>query len=87
LEIREGKDPLQAIMDSGVGRLRPVAMAALTTMLGMLPLFTDAFFVAMAVTIVFGLGFATVLTLVVVPTLYATFFKVPFKKLEPTNQM
>lgn len=86
LEIREGKDPLQAIMDSGVGRLRPVAMAALTTMLGMLPLFTDAFFVAMAVTIVFGLGFATVLTLVVVPTLYAIFFKVPFKKLERYNQ-
>ena len=52
-------------------------MAALTTMLGMLPLFQDAFFIAMAVTIVFGLGFATVLTLVVVPVLYAIFFKVP----------
>ena len=51
-------------------------MAALTTMLGMLPLLQDAFFVAMAVTIVFGLGFATVLTLIVVPTLYAVFFKV-----------
>jgi multidrug efflux pump subunit AcrB len=51
-------------------------MAALTTMMGMLPLFGDAFFVAMAVTIVFGLGFASVLTLVFVPVLYATFFKI-----------
>ena len=51
-------------------------MAALTTMLGMIPLFTDAFFVAMAVTIVFGLGFATVLTLLVVPVVYATVYRV-----------
>jgi hypothetical protein len=43
-------------------------------MLGMIPLFTDAFFVSMAVTIVFGLGFATVLILVVVPVLYSIFF-------------
>ncbi len=48
----------------------------LTAMLGMLPLLQDAFFVAMAVTIVFGLGFVTVLTLLVVPTLYAVFLKV-----------
>ena len=78
LEIREGKDRFQAIMDSGVSRLRPVAMAALTTAMGMLPLFTDAFFVAMAVTIVFGLMVATVLTMVVVPVLYAIFFRIPF---------
>ena len=38
----------------------------------------DAFFVAMAVTIVFGLGFATVLTMVVVPVLYAIFFRIPY---------
>ncbi len=42
----------------------------------MVPLLTDAFFIAMAVTIMFGLGFATVLTLIVVPVLYANFFKV-----------
>ena len=40
-------------------------------------LFKHAFFVAMAVTIMFGLGFATVLTLIVVPVLYAIFFRVP----------
>jgi len=78
LEIREGKDRLQAVIDSGVSRMRPVSMAALTTILGMIPLLQDDFFIAMAVTIMFGLGFATVLTLVVVPVLYATFFKIPY---------
>ncbi len=51
-------------------------LAALTTILGMLPLLKDAFFIPMAVTIMFGLGFATVLTLIVVPVLYAIFFRV-----------
>ena len=54
----------------------PVSMAALTTILGMIPLLKDAFFISMAVTIMFGLGFATVLTLIVVPVLYAVFFRV-----------
>jgi len=76
LNIREGMPALEAIIDSGVSRMQPVMMAALTTMMGMIPLFTDAFFVAMAVTIVFGLGFASVLTLIFVPVLYATFFKI-----------
>jgi multidrug efflux pump subunit AcrB len=65
-----------AIMLAAVSRLRPVAMAALTTALGMIPLVFDAFFVAMAVTVIFGLMIATVLTMVVVPVLYATFFGV-----------
>jgi len=76
INIREGMPGLQAILESGVSRMQPVMMAALTTMMGMIPLFQDAFFVSMAVTIVFGLGFATVLTLVFVPVLYATFFKI-----------
>ena len=76
LNIREGMPGLDAVVESGVSRMQPVMMAALTTMMGMIPLFTDAFFVAMAVTIVFGLGFASVLTLVFVPVLYATFFKI-----------
>ncbi len=74
--LGEGRPLFWAIMDSGVSRLKPVALAAITTMMGMIPLFMDAFFVSMAVTIVFGLGFATLLTLVFVPVLYATFFKV-----------
>ncbi|MFW2368299.1 MAG: efflux RND transporter permease subunit, partial [Desulforhopalus sp.] len=75
--IKQGMPGLEAVIESGVSRMQPVMMAALTTMMGMIPLFQDAFFIAMAVTIVFGLGFATVLTLVFVPVLYATFFKIP----------
>jgi len=73
---KAGSPIYDAIVNSGVSRLRPVAMAALTTALGMLPLLVDAFFVSMAVTIIFGLMFATGLTMVVVPTLYAIFFGV-----------
>jgi multidrug efflux pump subunit AcrB len=76
-QMRSDKGALSAILDSGASRLIPVSMAALTTILGMVPLLTDAFFVSMAVTIMFGLGFATVLTLVVVPVLYAIFYRVP----------
>ena len=79
-QIGEGKDPYKAVVASGVCRMRPVMMAALTTVLGMLPLLTDAFFVSMAVAIMFGLTFATVLTLVIVPVLYATFFKIRKKQ-------
>jgi multidrug efflux pump subunit AcrB len=75
LQWDEGKELIDAIVDSGLSRLRPVLMAASTTALGLIPLLFDAFFVSMAVTIIFGLGFATLLTMVVVPVLYATFYK------------
>jgi multidrug efflux pump subunit AcrB len=71
-----GKALFPAILDSAVSRVRPVAMAAATTVLGMIPLVKDAFFVSMAVTIMFGLTFACILTLVVVPVFYAVFYKV-----------
>jgi multidrug efflux pump subunit AcrB len=70
----QDKPAIDAVVGAAVSRLRPVAMAAATTVLGMAPLFPDAFFVSMAVTIAFGLSFATVLTMVVVPVLYATMF-------------
>ena len=76
LERASGKSDLQAVIDSGVSRLMPVAMAALTTAFGMIPLLTDAFFIAMAVTIIFGLMFATVLTMVFVPVLYTIFYRI-----------
>jgi multidrug efflux pump subunit AcrB len=72
----DGAGPMEAILASGTSRLRPVAMAASTTALGMLPLFFDAFFVSMAVTIVFGLVCATVLTMIVVPVFYAIIYRV-----------
>jgi multidrug efflux pump subunit AcrB len=84
-ELHSGKDPYQAIIDSGVSRVRPVSMAAITTILGMLPLLADAFFESMAVTIMFGLGFATILTLIVVPVLYAMLHGIkcrPLQKLD-----
>lgn len=77
LQIGAGKDPYQSIVESGVSRVRPVSMAALTTVLGMIPLLGDVFFAAMAVTIMVGLSFATVLTLIVIPVLYAIFYRVP----------
>ncbi|MEE9451518.1 MAG: efflux RND transporter permease subunit, partial [Gammaproteobacteria bacterium] len=70
-EIAAGKIQINAIIDSALGRARPVLLAAVTTVLGMIPLLTDAFFVSMAVVIMFGLTFATILTLLVVPVLYA----------------
>jgi multidrug efflux pump subunit AcrB len=76
IQSETGKEPYQAILDSAVSRMRPVLMAASTTILGMVPLLTDVFFKDMAVVIMFGLGFASILTLVVVPVLYAIFFKV-----------
>ncbi len=76
LEIREGKEPFRAIVDASTSRMRPVLMAALTTVLGMIPLVFDPFYSAMSVTIMGGLTFGTVLTLVVVPVLYAVFFRV-----------
>ncbi|MCP4924659.1 MAG: efflux RND transporter permease subunit [Gammaproteobacteria bacterium] len=79
-ELGDGKELLSAIVDSGASRLRPVAMAASTTALGMIPLLFDAFFISMAVTIIGGLMVASVLTMIVVPVFYAIFFKAPVEK-------
>jgi multidrug efflux pump subunit AcrB len=78
LNLNLGRDlkPYDAIVQAGVSRMRPVMMAALTTVMGMIPLVTDAFFVAMAIAVMFGLTFATVLTLVIVPVLYTTLYGV-----------
>ncbi|MDV5083705.1 efflux RND transporter permease subunit [Vibrio diabolicus] len=76
LELESGKEPYLAIVDSAISRVRPVSMAALTTILGMIPLVFDAFFGSMAITIMAGLGFATVLTLIIVPVMFAILFRV-----------
>lgn len=72
LQVAENSDAIAALKNASVSRLRPVFLAAGTTILGMLPLLTDAFFSSMAVTIMGGLLFATLLTLVAVPVLYAS---------------
>lgn len=71
-----GKPPYPAILDASVSRLRPVLLVAVTTVLGMIPLLQDPFFVAMAATIMFGLAFACVLTMIIVPILYSISFRV-----------
>ena len=76
LEINEGKARFDAVVDAAASRVRPVMMGALTTVLGVIPLFLDAFFKSMSVVLVFGLTFATLLTLVIVPVLYAMFFNI-----------
>lgn len=76
LELSEGKAAFNAVFDSAVSRVRPVSMAAITTILGMLPLLGDVFFASLAVVIMFGLGFATVLTLVFLPVLYCSMFNI-----------
>ncbi|RUO49206.1 efflux RND transporter permease subunit [Pseudidiomarina donghaiensis] len=76
VELRAGKQAIDALVDASVSRVRPVTMTAATTIVGMIPLLFDAFFVSMAVVIMFGLGFATLLTLVVVPVMYALVMRV-----------
>ena len=74
--LDRGLAPYQAVVDAGVSRVRPVANASLTTVLGMLPLVADAFYSAMAVTIMVGLAFATVLTVIVIPVNYAIVYRI-----------
>lgn len=66
----------ESIVEATVSRTRPVLMAATTTIFGMVPLLFDVAFGGMAATIIFGLTFATLLTLFVTPALYAMFYKV-----------
>lgn len=75
-ERRAGRAGLDAVLDASVSRARPVFLGALTTILGVAPLLLDPFFKSMAVTIMFGLAFATALTLVVVPLLYAVLLRI-----------
>ena len=76
IQIGEGKSVYDAILAAGTSRLRPVSMAAATTVLGMAPLFPDPFFEALAITVAAGLTFATILTMVVLPVIYAVVFRV-----------
>jgi len=63
----------EAILYAATSRLRPILLTAFTTVLGLAPLLRDVFFQSMAVVIMFGLGFATLLTLLVLPVIYACF--------------
>ena len=75
-EINAGTPRFDAVVEASASRVRPVMMGALTTVLGVVLLYFDAFFQSMAVVLVFGLTFATILTLIIVPVLYAIFFRI-----------
>ena len=82
IEIEErGLDPARAVVEAAQRRLRPIVLTTCTTIGGMLPLWYGGgpMFAPMAVAIIFGLLFATLLTLGLVPVLYALFFRVRFK--------
>ncbi len=76
VRIADGQPRYSALVEASVSRARPVVLASLTTILGMAPLVFDAFFIGMAVTIMAGLAFATLLTLVAVPAIYALLFRI-----------
>jgi len=81
IEIRDfGRGQADAIMIACQQRLRPILLTTATTVLGMMPLLWGGttMFKPMAITIMFGLTFATILTLLVVPVLYSLFFRVSF---------
>ena len=82
IEIDElGKQQAVAVIDACLQRVRPILLTTATTVLGMMPLWWGgtAMFRPMAVTIIFGLLFATFLTLLLVPVLYSALFRVSFK--------
>lgn len=81
IQHRQGIDLYTSIIEATVSRSRPVLMAATTTIFGMVPLLWDIAFQGMAATIIFGLTFATLLTLLITPSLYALFYKVKRKKI------
>lgn len=72
--IASGMPRFDALVESAASRLRPVTMGAFTTVLGILPLYFDAFFKSMTVVLAFGLSFATLITLLVTPVLYSLLF-------------
>lgn len=82
IEIEEnGLDPQDAIVEAAQRRLRPILLTTATTICGLLPLWFGSapMWQPMAIAIIFGLGFATVLTLGFVPALYSLFYRVSFK--------
>jgi multidrug efflux pump subunit AcrB len=73
----QGRSDYDAVMLSALSRLRPVGLAAGTTVLGVIPLLQDVFWVAMATAIMFGLALGAFLTMFCVPVLYAIVYRVP----------
>ena len=76
LELESGVAPYEAVMRAAQSQLRPVMLAAATTVLGVIPLLQDVFWVGLAVTIMAGLTFGSVLTMIMMPVFYCMLFGV-----------
>src|SRR5262249_5145529 len=74
--LASGRAPYDAVMQAALSRLRPVVLAAATPVLGVIPLLRDVFWVGLAVSIMAGLTLGTVFTMIVVPVLYVTFYRI-----------
>lgn len=76
LQTEEKAAPYTAIVEATVSRVRPVLMASLTTIVGMIPLVGDPMYSSMAITIMGGLTVGTIITLVLLPLFYAAMFRI-----------
>ena len=75
VNLAAGKTQYDAVIYAALSRLRPVFLAAATTVLGIIPLLPDVFWAGLAVTVMAGLTIGTVFTMIAVPVLYATFYR------------
>ncbi|WP_282038493.1 efflux RND transporter permease subunit [Saccharicrinis aurantiacus] len=85
-QLKNGASQLDAIVNSAVSRMRPVMMASLTTILGMIPLLFDVMFKGMAISIMYGLLVGSLVTLLVVPIMYAIIYKVDTRSLKEIKE-
>jgi multidrug efflux pump subunit AcrB len=76
VNLASGKLRYDAVIYAALSRLRPVFLAAATTVLGVIPLLPDVFWAGLAVTIMAGLTIGTAFTMIVVPVLYASFYRI-----------
>ena len=76
LYLEEGMNRYDAIIEAAVSRLRPVALAAGTTVLGVIPLLQDVFWIGLAITLMAGLSFGTLITMFLVPVIYSILYRV-----------
>ena len=74
--LAAGMPPLKAVKESAVVRFRPIMLTALTTVLGLIPMFPSAFWRGLAIAISSGLTVATLITLIVLPVVYCMVFKI-----------
>ena len=76
LQREEHKHPYTAVVEATVSRVRPVTMASLTTIVGMIPLVSDPMYGSMAITIMGGLTVGTIITLLLLPLFYTALFDI-----------